>query len=351
MTQSKTHSVQHDTRRRLLPWLNLSLTVILIVAGLWYLSSRVEPAAIGRALLQADSGLVILALAIMLLTIVLKSWRWQLMFAAEPPIILFRPCFWAVCLGQYVNLIVPFLRLGEIARLYAFNQETGTAPARVLGTLVVEKTLDIIFFGLTIVLVVPLVVLPDYVQVQGPLLWAAPLGISAVLYLLAYQTEKVIRLWRAVIRPFPNRLEAWLLRLAVTGLEGLAALRDRRLNLILLGLSALIASLSVALPYTLFPALHLPLSWLDAALVHIVVSLAIAPPSTPAKIGVFNGAAALMLYQFGIRDEAAIISYAILLYLVVIVPQIALGLIAASRSKWRWRASHTAIALPENPTA
>jgi hypothetical protein len=68
-----------------------------------------------------------------------------------------------------------------------------------------------------------------------------------------------------------------------------------------------------------------------------VVSIAIAPPSTPAKIGVFNGAAALMLWQFGLTDETTIASYAILLYLVVIAPQIVLGIIAASRSKWRWQ--------------
>jgi len=87
----------------------------------------------------------------------------------------------------------------------------------------------------------------------------------------------------------------------------------------------------------LFLALSLPLTFLDAALVHIVVSIAIVPPSTPAKIGVLNGAAALVLWQVGITDEANIAAYTILLYLVVVVPQITVGLIAASRSKWSWQ--------------
>lgn len=330
--------------RRYLPWLNLALTAALVLAGLWYLSSRVSLAAVGQALAQAEPGYVALAVGIMVLTMALKGWRWRLMFT-EQPAVSFRAAFWATTLGQYVNLIVPFVRLGEVARLYALNQETGTAAARALGTLVVEKTLDLIFFGLTIIFILPFVILPDYVNQPGPMLLLLPLALLAVLYLLAYRTEFVIGVWRRVVRPLPDRLEGWLLRLAVSGLEGLAALRNRRLTLLMLLTSLGIAALAVVLPYSLFLALGLKLTLLDAALIHIVVSIAITPPSTPAKIGVFNGAAALMLWQFGLTDETAIAGYAILFYLVVIVPQIALGIVAASRSKWRWTGT-TAEATP-----
>ena len=325
--------------RRYLPWLNLVLTVILVVAGLWYLSTRVGLAQVGAALVGAKPGYVLAAVGVMVLTIVLKAWRWQLMFPGQQPPLRFGAAFWATALGQYVNLVVPFLRLGEVARLYALNQESGVSGGRTLGTLVIEKALDLIFFGLTIVFILPFVILPDYVNQPGALFLALPLLLLAVLYLLAYRTELVIRIWRRIIGPLPEPLHGWLLRLAVAGLEGLSALRDRRLSTALILLSALIAGLAVVLPYLLFPALDLPLTLLDAALIHVVVSIAIAPPSTPAKIGVFNGVAALMLWQFGLTDETAITAYAILLYLVVVLPQIILGLVAASRSKWRWRAA------------
>jgi len=327
-----------ESWRRYLPWLNLGLAVSLVVAGLWFLSSRVSLAAVGTVLMEASPGYIALAVAIMVLTIVLKAWRWQLMF--RPPVPL-GAAFWAAALGQYVNLVIPFLRLGEVARLYALNQESGTRGGRALGTLVVEKTLDLIFFGLTIVFVLPFVVLPDFAERPGALSLILPLAFLAVLYLLAFQTDTVIRLWRKVISPLPQRLQGWLIKLAVAGLEGLVALRDRRLTLWLLVLSLMIAVLAVALPYSLFPALHLPLTLLDAALIHIVVTIAIVPPSTPAKIGVLNGAAALALWQLGLTDESAIAGYAILLYLVVVVPQLILGLIAASRSKWRWQSAMT----------
>lgn len=335
----KTHRPTTQSWRRFLPWLNLGLTAILIVAGLWYLSTRVSLAAVGAALAGAKPLYVLLAIGLMLLTVALKGWRWQLMFPAERPPVTLAAAFWGVALGQYVNLIVPFLRLGEVARLYALNQETGAAAGRTLGTLVVEKTLDLIFFGLTVLFILPFVILPDFIDRPGPLLLLLPLLLLAVLYLLAFRTEWVIRFWRKVIAPLPERPRALLMRLAVAGLEGLAALRDRRLTLAMLLLSLAIAVLSVVLPYVLFPALRLPLGLLDAALIHVAVSIAITPPSTPAKIGVFNAAVALMLVQLGLTDATAVAGYAILFYLVVILPQIALGLVAASRSHWRWTAA------------
>lgn len=335
--------------RRYLPWLNLILTVILLIAGLWYLSTRVSLAAVGAALADASIPYVVLAIALMLLTIALKAWRWQLMFAAERSGVPFGASFWAVSLGQYVNLIVPFLRLGEIARLYALNQETGTSGGRGLGTLVVEKTLDLIFFGLTILFALPFIILPDFIDRPGVAWVVLPILLLVALYLLAYQTARIIRLWHRMIAPLPERPRAFLLRLAVTGLEGLAALRNPRITLALLLISLAIAVLAVTLPYALFPALGLPLGLLDAALVHIAVSIAITPPSTPAKIGIFNGAAALVLWQLGVTDETRIAGYAILLYLVVVGPQIALGLVAASRSKWRWRAGLSGESLSPPP--
>ncbi|MBP6015964.1 MAG: flippase-like domain-containing protein [Candidatus Promineofilum sp.] len=323
--------------RRSLPLLNLVLTGGLIVAGIWYLSTRLDLAAILDALSKASVSYTVLAVFVMLATMVVKAIRWQLMFSSQQPPVRLSASFWATSLAQYINLVVPFIRLGEVARLYALNREAGVSPGRGVGTLVVEKTLDLIFFGLTILLVIPFVVFPEYVNQPGPLLMLLPLILFTALYLLAYQTELVITIWRRVTAPFPPRMRDFLLRLAVSGLEGLAALRDRRLNLLMLLLSLLIAGLSIALPYILFLALSLPLTFLDAALVHIVVSIAIVPPSTPAKIGVLNGAAALVLWQLGISDEANIAAYAILLYLVVVVPQIIVGLIATSRTKWSWQ--------------
>jgi uncharacterized membrane protein YbhN (UPF0104 family) len=330
-------------RIRVTAWLNLVLAVVLVLAGLWFLSRRVSLAEIGHALADANPLLAGAAFGVMLLTIALKALRWQLILspargAGRANGVHYSTAFWALALGQYVNLIVPFLRLGEIARIYVLNQEAAVNPGRAASTLVVEKALDLLFFGLTILFVLPFVVLPSFIGQPGPALLLAPLALLMTLYLLAFRTAWVESLLRRLTRPLPERLAVPLLRLGLAGLDGLSALRDPRLSLALLGLSLAIAALGVVLPYLLFPAFGLSLTWVDAALIHIVVSIAVAPPSTPVKIGVFNGAAAFMLWSAGVRDEPTLAGYSILFYLAVIGPQVVLGLIASVRSHWRWGA-------------
>ncbi|MEZ4516252.1 MAG: flippase-like domain-containing protein [Chloroflexota bacterium] len=350
MTTQEGSSSETGTLRSLLPWLNLVLAAVLIIAGIWFLSVRVGLNTIVEVLAAVHVGYVILGVLVMVATIVFKAWRWQLLFVGSDSAVSFSAAFWAVALGQYVNLIVPFLRLGEVARIYSLNREARANAAQTIGTMVVEKVLDLIFFGLTILMVIPYVVLPEQVGDPGILVVLIPLAALVVLYLLAYQTERVVHWLERFAAILPDKLGGWITRVGIAGLEGLSALRSRKLALFLLVLSLVIALLSVLLPYVLFPALDIPLSLIDAAVVHIVVSVVSVPPSTPVKIGVFNGAAAFILWQLGLRDEAIIVSYSILFYLVVIVPQLVLGIIASIRSRWSWNMTlDTPAANPHEP--
>jgi uncharacterized protein (TIRG00374 family) len=206
---------------------------------------------------------------------------------------------------------------------------------RTVGTLVVEKAIDLIFFALTVILLLPLVVLPDFYQ-PGLLLVIAPILLLIFLFFLAYRPHIFVQLSRRISRHLPERWQERLSRSLIAGLEGIAALRNGRATAALLLLSLIIAALSALLPYILFPAFSIPLGLVEGTLMHVVVSVASLPPSTPAKIGVFNGVAALLLFQLGVQDEAVVISYAIVFHLVVIVPQIILGTVAAWQTDWNW---------------
>jgi glycosyltransferase 2 family protein len=326
-----------SARTQWLSWLSWLLTAVLLAIGLWYILQKVTLVAMWTALSQARAGYVLAALAVILVTLWLKAWRWQYLFVPQPaeqpqPL---RPLFWSMMLGQYVNLMVPFLRLGEVARLLSLDQQTGVGKARTLGTLVVEKTLDILMLVLTVAVILPFIVLPDFVSNPFTLGLMGSLTFLT-LYLLAYQTHLVIKLSRRLIRPLPSTLHDRLLRLIISGLEGLAALRRPRLTLILLLQSLLIAILSVLTPYLLFPAFGIPLGLAEAALINVVVLIVSTPPSTPARIGVFDGTVSFMLFRFGLASEAVIVSYTIIFHLVVMLPQIVLGSAAISRTNWRW---------------
>lgn len=316
-------------------WLRAVVGLLLGGVGLWFVSREVSLNEIVVHLAAAQGGFILLAVLSILVTTLAKTWRWRLLFFPVSRAPSGRNLFAALTLGQYVNIVLPFVRLGEVARVYALDKET--SKARALGTLVVEKALDMVVLALTAMVLLPFVVLPAIISDEGVTLTAVvALAALFFLYLLAYRTEFVIKWLRRLAQQLPLPLEQRLVRLGISGLEGLAALRNRRITAALVASSIFIGIFSIVTPLALFPAFGLALGWKEAALLHLAIMIGSAPPSTPGKIGIFEGITAFMLARFGIVDESLIFGYAVIFHLVVVVPQIALGMWAASFSKWQW---------------
>lgn len=322
---------------RWLIWGNLLLTAVLLIGGIWYLVTQVSLRQLGTSLAQANSGYILLSLLTILATLVIKAWRWQIMYPPPQKTPTFDNTFWTFMLGLYVNQILPLLRLGEVVRIVELNRQAQISKARTVGTLVIEKLLELITLGATVLILISLVILPDSVEGEVPNFLLTALGILVLiaLFLVASNTDWIQQQAIKLAGWLPAALKTRYENLVVYGLQGLAALRDRRRTFALLFSSAVIGVLSVMTSFLLFPAFHLPFGLAEAAAIHIFVSIALVPPSTPAKIGVFDGVVAFLLFQFGLENEATLASYTIVFHLVVILPQIVLGWVAASRSSWR----------------
>jgi glycosyltransferase 2 family protein len=294
------------------------------------------------AFLTANLWYVGLGTAVILLTLFLKAWRWRLLFHPDQQKARWYPTFAAMVLGQLFNLLIP-VRLGEVVRIYTFHQETGLGKARTLGTLVIEKTVDLLMMATTLLLLLPFLVMTEW----GAQRWLALTGAAIIgcllLYLLAYQTKPIVALLRRLAEKLPDAIGQRIISLTVSGLQGLSALRSRRVSLVLLLGSALIALLAIATPWVLFPAFGLELGFKEAVILNLVLSAGLTPPSTPGKVLVFEGLVIFTLQQFGLQNSATLLSYAILYHLVVMLPPIILGSLAAATSKWDWRQPHTPV--------
>lgn len=317
-----------------IPWLRLTLSLVATAVAVYLVTRSLDPGQIRAAVGQASLGLIILGLLVIGVTIAAKSLRWQLMFlpASQRPAL--RAAFWALALGQFVNILIP-VRLGELVRIFSLEQQAGISKARTLGTLVIEKTLDTIGLLATAFLLLPFVVLPPFVVEQGYPLALLALGGLMGLFILATQSRRIVGWLRGLAGRLPVSVGHRIERVFVAGLEGLAALQDIRLAMTLGLITAGIVVLSVLTPYLLFLAFGLPLGVEEAIILNLVLSVGLAPPSTPGKVLVFEGLVALMLRQFGIADNALILSYAIVYHLVVVLPQVAMGSLAAAKGGLR----------------
>jgi uncharacterized protein (TIRG00374 family) len=317
--------------KRQIPWLRLAVSLLLSLLGLWFITRDVSLNEVLLALERARMQYVILGLVLISLTIAAKAWRWQLTFYTHDETPAFRHVFWALVLGQLVNTAVPFLRLGELARIYDFGARANQSRARALGTLVVEKVLDLIMLVLTLVVLVPFLVVPNFVGKSGVILGIA--GVTALLALImgALRTDLALRLANILLAPLPDAIRNRSYNILTAGLEGIAALGSGRALFFLLLSSAVIALLSVMTPWVMFPALGISLGLVPAAAIHVVLTIGSVPPSTPAKVGVFEFLVAFMLRSFGVQDGALILAYTIIFHLVVVLPQIVFGGIAGLR--------------------
>jgi uncharacterized membrane protein YbhN (UPF0104 family) len=119
------------------------------------------------------------------------------------------------------------------------------------------------------------------------------------------------------------------------GLEGLAALRSRRLVAVLSFVTILIVFLSILTPLVLFKAFSMPFGLREAIIINLLVTLATAPPSTPGRIVVFLAIVRLAMEGFGMNDSSLILSYAIAFLFVVYAPPLILGGLAMTKGGYR----------------
>lgn len=326
-------------------WASILLSILLLIGGGWYVLAKISLTELLQAFANVRYGYLGLSILSIMLTFFVKTWRWQFLLGTQTTKPSYAALFWAMMLGFYVNSVLPFLRLGEIARAYALNYQTGISKIQSLSTLIVEKVLEAVFLGLTVVVLIPFLVLSVTEQSSNPglLLGIVAFVVLIGMYAIAYQSNWVLRQIKRIAAWLPSTIGQRLLKLSVSGLNGLGALREQRLSLAILGTSLLVAIISVLTPYFLLPAFGIQLGLAEAAAIHVVVSLALVPPSTPVKIGVFDGVVAFMLVQFGVKNEALVAAYTIVFHLVVVLPQIVCGSMAAARTQWRWR--ETAVSL------
>lgn len=176
---------QPRSRRRRWLWLGLGLAISLGFVWLIVKESRFEAFAGSFSGLSLPFLLASLGILVLDYTARVVRWWWMLR-ALEPDLGLSR------CIGPYlasvaVNNVVP-LRAGDALRVVGFRDQLGSPPMRVLGTVVVERILDVaVLLGVLMICLVSVggAVLPPVLANWIGWLFALCVGGTVVLVWLA----------------------------------------------------------------------------------------------------------------------------------------------------------------------
>ncbi len=314
--------------RELVSWL-------VAAALLVWLLAQVDLQAVEASLRVIYPGWLAAALLSVVATVVLRVARWRALLMNTPGAYpAWTPLWRAILWGQALNLLLPF-RAGDLARAYGVKklERSGDGEAigmehaghigaaYALGTIGAEKLLDLAWLGGGLLLVFLGGEMPDLSALlpasrTGVLLLALS-GALALAWLLSRTSFHGSRSWPAWRRAVVGNLQRLGAGLAVLGRS--AVLWPAVAWSVPLWLSHVFNNYATA------RALALPMDWRGALLVLVVLQAGLAPPSTPAKIGVFQALCVASLRLLG-HDLAAGLVYGFVLQWVVMLPPLILWL-------------------------
>jgi uncharacterized protein (TIRG00374 family) len=286
------------------------------------------------ALTRAHPGWLLVALLVLLVTMQTKIYRWGLLYYPTRGLRQ-RHLTAALYIGYMLNAVLP-MRVGELARAYLIGKHEPVTFSQSVGTVLVEKVLDVVTILLFLVGLAVLGLLPA-LAVPGWVLVALGLGSLAFLFAMAWvPRERVLHVLARVQLHLPGSRRWNLVKLLGPFLEALAVLRYGRLLPALALWSLVNWTLSALVNYAAMQAFDIPAPLSAAIFLMIVTNLGMIVPSAPGYVGVFHGLAWVALAPYGVDTNLAA-GYALVLHALVYGWFITAGLFFTWRGGYSFR--------------
>ena len=267
---------------------------------------------------------VALGMACDVLSYGIQALRWKFLLAPFGKVRLSRSIR-AVYSGLFANLVFP-LRPGEVLRSYLLSNSEGIAIGRILGSVGVERFVDLVIATAALAVVSLFVELPRRFQRVADTLAIVTLVLLTIVAVLILYLE--IKLGSSAPpqggrRRLPGKFMAVLTDLHAMGTAPsfyAAVLTSLLMPFCqVLGLSAMMRSYG------------LPLSLLSAMVVLLIINLGVSLPNAPANVGSYQFFCVLGLSVFDVEKTSAT-GFSIFAFLALTLPLVFLGFAALLRS-------------------
>ena len=273
---------------------------------------------------KVDWRWVLLGMAFDVVSYGIQGLRWKLLLTPFARVRLSRSIR-AVYAGLFANLVFP-LRPGEILRSYLIANSEGIKVGRVLGSVGVERFMDLVIATASLA-VVSLVVEPRrrFRHVADTLAIVTLVLLAIVVALVFYLEAKLETFTESTERE--GRLRGRTLA-ALTALHAMGTAPSFY--------PAVLASLAmpacqILAIWAMMHSYGLHLSFLAAVVVLLVINLGVSLPNAPANLGSYQFFCVLGLSVFRIEKTTAA-GFSIFAFLALTIPFVFLGFAALLRS-------------------
>jgi uncharacterized protein (TIRG00374 family) len=296
------------------------------ITCLWLSIRGLDLTQMQASVAQANPYWIGLTVICVVAVALLKTARWRFLYPPSAKSPSLGSLFSTLMIAQMLNVLIP-IRLGEVARIGLMCQEEQPASVTA-GTIVVEKSLDMLAAGLLVLIISLLAAAPDWLKLEI----GASIALSGSLLLAGLLALWRGRHWFSQLLTRVLNSQTWLspkwreraLR-AVTGvLDSLAVLTNPLHSLTVICLTTLSWLVSMVTILAMLVAFDLSLGWEVAVTLMLAIQLSNLVPTPPALIGIIGAVTEATLGWFDVpRPTAA--AAGVLLNIVLVGPLVLMG--------------------------
>ncbi|MDX9746241.1 MAG: lysylphosphatidylglycerol synthase transmembrane domain-containing protein [Syntrophales bacterium] len=298
---------------------------VILGALLSYLSMRgIQFDSVAATIRRIQPLHVFSSLLLMFLMQVIRAVRWGLILR---PVVRVDPfTLFSVTNVGFLAIVAFPARLGELVRPLLISRKKAVPMTSALGTVFVERIMDLVTVLLIVAFLLPLIPLPPWLIRSLAIMSLTSLGATVFLVSMTLRRKNLEGLWGFLPASLRGTFTGKLGRLAAQFMDGFAVIRNagQMVRLMILSLGVWFANAGAI--YALFLAFGYSLSLLTAFILMFVLIVGIAIPTAPGFVGNWHYACVLALTSFGL-DKTDALAFAVFYHALSIGLVLILGLL------------------------
>ena len=313
-------------------WIGLLITVACFII----ISFQIDIEKFWQAFIIFDLKFIYPCVMLLFLSYMLKILRWSIILKSKKNNISFSSCIPPFLASIAINNLIPF-RLGDILRGLVFCRIMNIPKTVSIGSLIIEKTLDVI--SLIFIIGISMSFMRDNLILKNITIniWIWYMLIVCFFFLifrffkyLNFQTF-IFNTINNSIKFFPKKIQNIFKRFYLV----IIRMTELRVILVISCISILIWLCEGTIFYFVLYGLDLKISFFLAMIFMAVATLSTVLPSSPGYFGTFHLAAFTIALTTGISKDSSL-AFAVIIHLVLWFPTTIIGLFYISKYPNLW---------------
>lgn len=310
----------------------LALSFGVSAALIGWLIFSVEWPLVWSALRKVRYGLLIPLTVLILLHFLVRAVRWRFLLpdSSDRSDVQTVKLFNAILVGAFATFVLP-LRAGELVRPLMLSRQSSFPFGTSFASVVIERFFDLSMVLVSFGLMLPHVPgVPGWVEQGAYILTTLAVGLFVFLVLGSIAPTGIDRFVTGCLSPLPERFSAPLLGFVRGLLSATVVLKDLRRLVVIVSLTVVVWGTNYLLFWGYLWLFDIPGSASFSVAIGVIIALAVAAPSAPGFIGVYQTACVAAFTLFGFAQEEAI-AYSLVSHVHQFVLIVVLGFVVLLR--------------------